>query len=70
MTPQGSRNCDFSLIYRILDMNIIYARDSIHIKEINGETAVVSYKQKVISANICNITVKFESRICAESKYV
>lgn len=41
-----------------------------HIKEISGETAVVSYKQKVLSANICNITVTFESRICAENKYV
>jgi len=41
-----------------------------HIKEISGENAVVSYKQKVISANICNITVTFESRTCAESKYV
>jgi hypothetical protein len=50
-------------------MNIVYARDSIRIKEISGETAVVSYKQKVISVYICNITVTFESRICAESKY-
>jgi len=51
-------------------MNIVYARDNIHIKEISGETAVVSHKQKVISANICSITVTFENRICAESKYV
>ena len=41
-----------------------------HIKEKSGETAAVSYKQRVICANICNITVTFESRICAESKYV
>lgn len=39
-----------------------------HIKEICGENAVVSYRQKVNSANICNITVTFESRTCAESK--
>jgi hypothetical protein len=41
-----------------------------HINEISGETAVVLYRQKVISVDICNITVTLESRTRAESKYV